>query len=169
MYLCDICTSPYRSEIDRSLRHHEVKARIIERFMKKFGVRLEDTFRKRLKVHFEHMDKTANAPLVIEAQPGVPTTRISLESFAQRLLEIGNKKLDKHPETVTIPDVIQAQRLLVERSRVKVQEDSLRLAVAKMFGGVGSGPIEPIESLETGSETVENQGGSNVRQLTDGV
>lgn len=151
MYLCDLCTSPFRSEIDLALRNHEAQSRIINRFMEKFGVKLKDTFRKKLKRHEKHMNKTAEGMVVIESQPGMPTTHATLEKFAQSLLEIGSKRLDEHPEDVTIPDVIQAQRLLIERSRVKVQEDSLRLAVAKMFGGVGSGPLEPIEAVEAPS------------------
>lgn len=167
MYLCDICTSPFRSEIDVALRNHEVKARIVDRYMKKFGVTKEDTFRKRLRKHLEHMNKTAEGMVVIEAQPGMPTTHATLEKFAQRLLEIGDKRLDEHPENVTIPDVIQAQRLLIERSRVKVQEDSLRLAVAKMFGGIGPGSIEPIEAVEEIKELEgENHAVSEVATAT---
>ncbi|MBI4335826.1 MAG: hypothetical protein HY589_04140 [Candidatus Omnitrophica bacterium] len=148
MYLCDICTSPFRLEIDTALRNHEMMIRVIRRYKDKFGVKLEETFRKRLQTHAKHMNRNAEGLVVIESQPGVGARRATLEKFAQKLLEIGDKRLDEHPERVTIPDVIQAQRLLIERSRVKVQEDSLRLAVAKMFGGVGPGPTEPIEAIE---------------------
>lgn len=105
--------------------------------------------------HYKHMNATAERPIIIEPQPGVSINRPTLEKFAQRLLEIGDKRLDEHPGDVTIPDVIQAQRLLIERSKVKVQEDSLRLAVAKMFGGIGPGSIEPIEAVEEAKELKE--------------
>ncbi|MBI5357041.1 hypothetical protein HZB78_05555 [Candidatus Collierbacteria bacterium] len=108
------------------------------------------------------MDKTSRLPVIIEGNPGIPTTRVTMEKFAQRLLEIGDKKLTQHPEEVTIPDVIQAQRLLIERSRVKVQEDSLRLAVAKMFGGVGPGPIEPIEAVEEEVKQLEESNAETI-------
>ena len=162
MVLCDLCLSPYRSDIERSLRNNERKITLVRRYMTKFNVTLEDTFRKKLQRHEAHMDRTSKLPVIIEGNPGIPTTRVTMEKFAQRLLEIGSLRIAQHPEEVTIPDVIQAQRLLVERSKVKVQEDSLRLAVAKMFGGVGAGPTEPITAVE------ENEAGGTdgIRQIT---
>lgn len=84
------------------------------------------------------MDKAPNSLIVMKnsQQSGHILSRVNLEHFAQRLLEIGDQMIREKPERVKLHDVISSQKLLLEQKRLRVSEDSLRLAVAQIFGGV---------------------------------
>jgi hypothetical protein len=74
----------------------------------------------------------------VVVQPGV-----TIESFAQKLLEMGSIKVQQmNPDEVALKDVIAAQKLLIEKQKVKLTEDQMMLQMAKLFGPQVPEPIE---------------------------
>jgi hypothetical protein len=94
-----------------------------------------------LRTHITNRHKPADVIIVPQGE-----RRASVESFAQKLLDIGQARIDTDPSKVQIKDVISAQKLLIEKSKLKLGEASLMLNMAKMFGGFGE--PEPIEGEE---------------------
>lgn len=67
----------------------------------------------------------------------------TLESFAQRLLDLGMQKAETmSPDQVKMKDVIAGQKLLIEKQKVKLTEDSMILKMAELFGPGVTGLIE---------------------------
>ena len=139
---CFICLSPYRKEVV-SLRNQGIS---YARIWRKYAVLMNysattQAFALILGNHIRSKHKS-DAILI----PGEGTPRIiknaTVESFAQRMLELGIAKVDgMTPETTQLKDVISAQKLLIESKKLKLNEGEFAITMAKMFAP----PMAPIE------------------------
>lgn len=147
---CDICLSPYRTEIEAMINAHIPQIEIAKKYLDKFpGCTKVQSLRRKVSRHIRHLDKARNFNVIKlpDDSPHAHMPRVSMEQFAQRMLEIGSKALDFYelcPSKIKLADVIATQRLLVEKQRLSIHEDALKLAMARFFGGF---PV-PKDSIE---------------------
>ena len=72
-------------------------------------------------------------------------TPATVENYAKGVLALGMKMLKNHPEEFRPADVIAAQKLLIDKRKIELQESSLKDSIARLFGGIGT--IEDGEML----------------------
>ena len=138
---CEICTSPYRSEMESLLRAKEPMMNIARKYLDKFkGCTKVNSLMAKIRRHKAHLEQARQIAAVRlpDDSPHEGMSRVSMEQFAQRMLKIGNKALnwyEQFPHLVKLQDVIAAQRLLIEKQRLSIHEDALKLAMARFFGG----------------------------------
>lgn len=71
----------------------------------------------------------------------------TMEEYAQRLLEMGFN--ENQMKKVSPSVIINAQKLLIEKEKVKLQNDALQLAMIKMMSGLIGEEDVPNQSLLT--------------------
>lgn len=174
---CGICLSPYRYQLEQAYIERIPKKDLIEKYVKtmvggKTGFRSPEAFTQALWRHMKnpHYKKSKKFPY-LEAPPGSPqkTTAATLQSLSQGLLQIGAdmvKYWQDHPDEarkeLKMNDVIRAQDAITNRMRVEVEQDALKLTMAKLMGGFIPATVEEGEVV--GGELVTTQ----VPKLTNG-
>lgn len=73
------------------------------------------------------------------------SSKTSVEALAAGLLKIGMMIVERYPDQVKLRDVISSQKLLLDKAKLSSQENALKLAMARFFGGF---PLEPVKSDE---------------------
>jgi len=151
---CEICTHPHRSEIEALLRASEPMMEIARKYLDKFeGCNKVRSLMEKIRRHKRHLEQARQivAVKLPDDSPHESMSRVSMEQFAQRILKIGYKALDYYesfPHLVKLQDVIGAQRLLIEKQKLSIHEDALKLCMARFFGGFS----QPKENLQEGEE-----------------
>ena len=143
--VCRICVSPYRDEIDTALQGDKVNKSDIAR---KYAPLFETSEKNFYQSLTRHIDKKHSKSNVVVLSPNGAVKMATVESFAQKLLEIGDTMANESPEKVSMKDVIAAQRLVIEKAKLKMGETELMLKVAEIFGGI-SDP-KSVESEDNG-------------------
>ena len=108
---------------------------------------------EKVRRHRRHLEQAKQIEVIKlpDASPQPKMPRVSMEQFAQRMLKIGYKALDfleSHPLQIKMQDVIASQRLLIEKQKLSIHEDALKLCMARFFGGFS----QPKEDLQEGEE-----------------
>lgn len=88
---------------------------------------------------------------IINPGVGVKNTGRDIEGFAAKMLEIGNDLVNNSPDKITMGQVIASQRLLLEKKKLKLDEQQMLIGMAKMFGGF-SGPVIEGEEVKQDGE-----------------
>jgi len=145
---CRICLSPYRKEIDHLLMGRHSYMEVATKFQKEFKAPASLLYQS-IRNHYTRKHSPPNE-IVIPAY-GVNGNKIEL--FAQHMLEFGEKMIKDEPERVEMRDVISAQKLTLEKARLKLDQAGMMIEMAKVFGGFSK--PEPIEG-----EEVENDSNS---------
>ncbi|MDZ4246507.1 MAG: hypothetical protein U1D67_05230 [Dehalococcoidia bacterium] len=143
---CDICASPVRRRIEEDLA---ARAQTLGTLVKKYHIYFPraksiHTITHKLERHRHHM----NWPECLDFKPVVMESKlfinrddvdpVTLESFAQKMLKIGDKSLDfyeRFPSLMDLNTVVASQRLIIEKQKVNVAESALKLSMSKLFGG----------------------------------
>lgn len=151
---CDICVSPWRGQIESAIDAHMLRKDICAKYMQYFpGCNVPVSFLQKINIHIKHRSRAANI-MSFAASGGVGNpseSRASLESLAQKLLVLGDKAVDlmmNDPSKVDMKDVLTAQKLLIDKKKVRVQEDALKLGMAKFLGGFEDPDIEEGEVID---------------------
>lgn len=142
---CPVCTNPYyHSEIDQALlaghSYEDVAGAFyppLTQFFTSKEQLLNFITRHAVEKHTKALQKTevklpaAPEPSAVLKQKDHP---ITIEGWAQKLLEMGFE-----PEILKKlkpSDIVAAQRLLIEKEKLKLQNDSLKLAMLKFMSGL---------------------------------
>jgi hypothetical protein len=145
-YNCALCHSPYREEIEKQWTSKKVPRTVIfNSYISKLPIKPSfGNFYGMVRRHIKEKHGASNITMIqfqkdsVVVQPGV-----TIESFAQKLLEMGSIKVQQmNPDEVALKDVIAAQKLLIEKQKVKLTEDQMMLQMAKLFGPQVPEPIE---------------------------
>jgi hypothetical protein len=131
---CDVCLSPIRMEIENLLENRVSQREIAIRYASKFlcGV---NTLRAKLSRHKnKHLGMFGNLRQQ-DSSESYRMTTTSLEAMGDSLLKIGSKIIKEQPEKVNLRDVVSLQKLLLDRQRMSASNDSLKLSMARFFGG----------------------------------
>ncbi len=165
---CVICVSPYKTEIDALMRAGVTNPRIAEKYISKFlNNKSAATLVVQMRRHNKHLDQSRRVAVLMMPEPGVHPIlpRASMEQFAQKLLEIGTKallNLETNPDKVQMKDVIAAQRMLIEKQKLSIHEDALKLTMARFFGG-----FKPPPTLE--GEVVNGESNPQIPSVLTGI
>jgi len=137
--------SPYRPEIEKLLRQGVPKTVITRKYAPLMNMK-EVNFYKILQRYEKNRGKHANVSLanlttgpIIDPGNGViAQPSKTVEEFAAKLLQIGMQMAEENPGQVRMRDVISAQKLLMDKQKLKLDEQSMMLNIAKLFGGFGA-------------------------------
>ena len=139
---CQICFSPIRGEIEAFLRKGYSQRVIAEKYLSHFSCGVE-TLRVKISRHKnKHLRKFMS--LVVQTDKS-GSSKTSVEALAAGLLKIGMMIVERYPDQVKLRDVISSQKLLLDKAKLSSQENALKLAMARFFGGF---PLEPVKSDE---------------------
>ena len=145
---CRICASPHRREIE-SLVGEVPVSELARKYQPVFGCGL-DALDASIRRHTKGKHKLSKIMEVI-MHPSTPTDKaVNLEGFAQSLLEIANVNMMEDPSKIKVRDALAAQKLLIEKQKVKIGETALMMSMAKLFGGFPDAPILPGEEVISG-------------------
>lgn len=152
MASCRVCLSPHRREIEGLVRSKEYPwAYIAEKYCGVFGCekrQLEASIRCHIKGRHKIVE---NVGILHPSQ--VQDGPVNLETFSQKLLDIANRQVFEDPSKVKVRDALAAQKLLIEKAKVKIGETALMMSMAKLFGGFEQ-PI-PIKGEEVVDGTLQ--------------
>lgn len=126
-----ICLSPYEREIS-SMRRQEIPwATIYKKYRPLMNYKSsQQAFTRLVSLHINGNHKSTVTVLPNSLQK----TAATVESFAQRMLELGVEKLDNTPANqITFGDVIASQRMLQESKKLKLTEDAMAQMMRKLF------------------------------------
>jgi len=139
LQVCRICVSPYRAEIEeRVLKKKESKYSVAKAYAKAFHLNFQYVYDS-MKHHFrKHLDRP------FKEYEGAPV--ISFEMASKILLQEGmeERKRLKPKEKLDLAQKIE--KTVIYKQQAKTQENALKLAAAKFFGGF----IEEGEIVENG-------------------
>ena len=153
---CRICESPYRDEIERLIKKGIAQKEVYTTFAPAFEtapVNLKMSFYKHFKKkHPPLLDPVPQRSYLAErnqikqeqqardAQIAPPTQNKvantnSPEAYAERLLELGFSPELMNSKKVSHKDIVSAQKLLIEKERVKNERDALKISLLKLMAG----------------------------------
>lgn len=144
---CLICQSPHRKELDSLLKKRIPVFELVDAYYHFFAnlYKNETSFSAALNSHYKkkHPPSLAealpkNSILTKDIQPMPATT----ENYAQQLLEAGMDPVKI--ATAKHADIIGAQRLLIEKEKLKLQNDALKLAMIKFMAGLSDPEDEKV-------------------------
>lgn len=157
---CAICQSPFRDELESLWKNPKVKR--MQLYNKYIGsLPIKQTFGNwyaMMRRHVNEKHGKANQIIVkFNNDSELANPQHTVESFAQKLLELGMVKVQSmNPGDVAIKDVIQAQRLLIEKDKLKMGQDTMMLQMAKLFAPPGI--VEGEEVSDATSRFIEGDG-----------
>jgi len=151
---CPVCLSPWRSEIEGMYRDRKEIKTIALKYRERFpDYKNWRTVHALFTRHFKHqaLASAIEATQVPNDPTAIVLPRTTLESLAQRLLDIGGKGIEfyeKNPSFASklpLKYALDAQKLLIMRQRNQISENALKISLARMFGGF---PLEMPAAVE---------------------
>ncbi len=147
---CTICLSAFRKTMESDYRK-KIKGRVIlDRYGKHFGCSRE-VLRAKLHNHMAKHMEYATTMIMLNTQNGA-INQESIESFAQKLLNLGGIMLEAEPWKFQPKDIIAAQDLILKKRQLQFQENAMQTSIARLFGRIGLKEL-PFEE----GEVVENE------------
>lgn len=158
---CKICTSPFRYQIESAWKNKPVRSKsartaIAEKYQGELGYKTRNAFYRAVQRHFEHFKQAQRFPYLVKPDKSphaIPKS--SLTSLSQSLLDIGGKMANFYKENpsearkkLSFNEIFKAQDALTNRMRVEVQQNALKIAMAKLFGGFLEEDVEEGELLD---------------------
>jgi len=149
---CQLCNSPYRSQIEQTWKAGVPRKEIYDHFMSKTGhkspLSLEAAcYRHFAKKHYNEAKK--HIPLNAPADSPHRMSTTNLNDLSQGLMDIGAGMVDFWKDNplvarkeLKIGEIMKAQDSVTNRMKVQVTQDALKLQMAKMFGGFLGDTIE---------------------------
>jgi len=159
---CQICYSPYRKEMEKMVLKNGSSMMAVARKYAKVMGKKESTVYQAVQRHFgkKHYDKLRMIG------PGVTSAKIeahfeedyeravTFEEAGQTLLQQGMKQVDELSAKEKLNMATKMQKVNLEGKRQQLEENQLKLQVAKLFGGfLGQ---QPIKGHLEASEVEEN-------------
>ena len=129
---CRICTSPHRHEIDSLVKDTPISD-VCRQYAVVYGC-TERQLQGSIRNHMRGRHKLPKQEVIMHPSQ-VSEGPVNLDTFAQSLLDIAGKQIAMDPSKVKIRDALAAQKLLIERQKVKIGETALMMSMAKLFGG----------------------------------
>ncbi len=134
--LCDLCVSPYCSEIVSAKKQGMMVKILFEKYAPLMGYK--SPFHAFEVMLWRHIKKGHKSDAVLTVTPpgsALPVKRATLENYSKRMLSLGLEKAENTTsDTVSFKDVNQAIKLSLEASKIKIAENALELQMNKMFG-----------------------------------
>lgn len=149
---CRICTSEHRKDIDLLLKNKVGYTTISREYYPylKDAYSNEKSLAESVRTHNIKKHPPSVKDLPVKAaenyKPKVKNTKegepMTVEVWAQKLLELGfdPDQLKK----VKINNIIAAQKLLIDKEKNKIQEDALKITMARLMSGQFKGTPPPI-------------------------
>lgn len=146
MKICQLCVSPYRSEILKVWDEGYPRKLIYQKYKPLMQYKgLEISFVQMVWRHKRqnHQVKAIVLPTQVEKM----ARRANLESVVQKLTDLAALKLESMtPEDVKLRDVFGGHKTLIESKKLKLTEDAMTIALGKLFGpaNVIDGEVEDV-------------------------
>jgi hypothetical protein len=161
---CDICFSFYKAEIEAAMDNKIPLKKLAEKYKKLFIYGEVADLYFNLARHYNHLSEARlvviNYRALTERTAESNKRKVTIETLAQKLLEVGDDILEQYTadpkeamKHVNMNHVFSAQKVLLEKKRVKVEEDALKLGMAKLFSGLSKPNI--IEGEITDAKVLE--------------
>ncbi len=160
--MCRICLSPYRKEIVSAYKEGISSRRLYKKYAPLMNYNSKPaSFAKILQRHIK--DEHNEDAIVIPSAPdsAIQVKRATLEGYAMRMLDLGMAKADNStPGDIKFRDVNQAVKLQLDAQKLKIAEDAMALAMAKMFGPPIAGEVigEGVEDAEYEPDGISEPG-----------
>lgn len=142
---CQFCLSPYRYQIEQAFKSGVKRPEIADHYHSELKYATKGSFVRALQRHFEadHFKKAKKvAPAVAPKGSEHKMPNATLKGLSQSLLNIGQDMVEYYKDNPLVArkelnfrEIIKAQDALTNRMKVEVQQDALKLAMAKFFGG----------------------------------
>lgn len=155
---CKVCQSPFRRDIEKLHRKGYGPTEIAKHYWTEMGYAHLKNCADKMRLHFlkKHpppiedivpvtpllaleQEKEAKLMPVKESTKGYP---MNIENYAQELLEMGFT--EDMMKKVRPAQILQAQKILIEKEKLKTQRDALKFTMAKFMAGLAT-PEDEIE------------------------
>lgn len=139
-YSCAVCKSPQRKTIERLWKdRNNIRKEIWEKYKPAIaGVSSYESFSHIMHTHMRDKHAEQNEVVIaLQKDSGILGKEVTIESFAQKMLELGQIKINNMtPGEIKLKDVIAAQKLLLDKQKISLSEDMMAIKMAELFGGV---------------------------------
>lgn len=143
---CHICLSPYRREIEKQIADGKPTFTVAKEYDQYFPIE-RDTFKNLMYKHMKEHLKYSGAIMVLHDANGV-VTPAKIETYAKKLMRLGLQMIDETPWVFEPKDIIAAQDLLLKTKTLSLQEDVVKMSMARIFGGVGKDKLADLDNIE---------------------
>lgn len=164
---CIVCLSPYRRDIEREIKNKRPDLHIARDYLEYLPSKSAMSLRQIINRHKKHL-KYENQIMVVNPGDHPAITKTTVESYAKHLLQIGKQMALETPWRFEPKDVIAAQELVIKQKQLNLQENAMKVSLAKMFGGIGlsESEIEEGEIVENEPARKTGEGGSPIQLQT---
>lgn len=132
---CNLCLSPYRTEIISAHKQGVPIGKLYEKYAPLMGYKAK---KKSLYIMiFRHIKEQHNPDAIYVPPPEGSVGKAgpaTIENFGKRMLELGMSKIETmNPNNVQLKDVIASQKLVLDSKKLKLAENAFELMLGKMF------------------------------------